>query len=82
MKVAGFSLWTFDEMTPEAAQIIAGSGMDILFLDSVRVVFPEVARILVESPVNFLSLGGLEKSRQKSLNSFHTFVIQSSSWTV
>lgn len=59
LKVAGFSLWTFDEMTPEAAKVIANSGLDILFLDSVRVVSPEVIRILVESPVSFLSLGGL-----------------------
>lgn len=61
LKIAGFSLWTFDEMTPEAAKIIADRGMDILFLDSVRVVSPEVIRIFVESPVSFLSLGGLEE---------------------
>jgi hypothetical protein len=61
LKVAGFSLWTFDEMTPEAAKVIADSGMDILFLDSVQVISPEVIRILLESPVSFLSLGGLER---------------------
>jgi hypothetical protein len=61
LKVAGFSLWTFDEMTSEAAKIIADSGMDILFLDSVKVISPEVVRILAESSVSFLSLGGLEE---------------------
>lgn len=61
LKIAGFSLWTFDEMTPDAAKVIANSGMDILFLDSVKVVSPEVIRILVESPVSFLSLGGLKE---------------------
>ncbi len=61
LRIAGFSLWTFDEMTPEAAKVIANSGMDILFLDSVKFVSPEVVRILAESPVNFLSLGGLEE---------------------
>lgn len=61
LQVAGFSLWTFDEMTPEAAKVIARSGMDVLFLDSVRGVSPEVIHILVESPVSFLSLGGLEE---------------------
>lgn len=61
LKVAGFSLWTFDSMTPEAANVIADSGMDILFLDSVKVVSPEAIRILAESPVSFLSLGGLEE---------------------
>lgn len=59
LKVAGFSLWTFDEMTPEAAMVIADSGMDILFLDSVKVISPEVIRIFAESPVSYLSLGGL-----------------------
>ncbi|MFM7071513.1 MAG: hypothetical protein ACKO38_06925 [Planctomycetota bacterium] len=57
LKIAGFSLWTFDEMTPEAAKVIARSGMDILFLDSVKVVPPETLRILCESEVSFLSLG-------------------------
>lgn len=61
LKVAGFSLWTFDEMTPEAAKVIADSGMDILFLDSVKVVSPKVIQILAESNVNFLSLGVLEE---------------------
>ncbi|MBM3994184.1 MAG: hypothetical protein FJ303_08525 [Planctomycetes bacterium] len=61
LKIAGFSLWTFDEMTPDAAKFIADSGMDILFLDSVRVVSPEVVRILAESPVSYLSLSGLEE---------------------
>jgi hypothetical protein len=42
LKVTGFSLWTFEEMTPDAAQVIADSGLDILFLDSVKVVSPEV----------------------------------------
>ena len=31
LKITGFSLWTFDEMTPDAAKVIARSGMDILF---------------------------------------------------
>ena len=58
LKIAGFSLWTFDEMTPEAAKVIADSGMDILFLDPVKAVSPEVIRILAESQVSYLSLGG------------------------
>jgi hypothetical protein len=61
LKIAGLSLWTFDSMTPEAAKIIADSGMDILFLDSVKVVSPEVIQILAESNVSYLSLGGLEE---------------------
>jgi hypothetical protein len=65
LKVAGFSLWTFDSMTPDAAKIISRSRMDIVFLDSVKVVSPEVIRILVESPVSFLSLGGLEEISPK-----------------
>lgn len=61
LKIAGFSLWTFDSMTPEAANAIARSGMDILFLDSVRVVTPEVVSTLAKSNVSYLSLGGLEE---------------------
>lgn len=60
-KFAGFSLWTWDEMTPEAANVISSRGLDTLFLDSVRVVSLEMIRILAESPVSDLSLGGLEQ---------------------
>lgn len=62
LKIAGFSIWTFDSMTPEAAKVIAKSDMDILFLDSVKFVSPEVVRTLAESSVNFLSLGLVEVS--------------------
>lgn len=55
--VAGFSLWEFEWITPDAARVISGSGMDMLFLDSVNVVPPEAIRILCESEVSFLSLG-------------------------
>jgi len=54
---AGFSLWKFEMITPDAARVISDSGQDILFLDTVRHFSPEAIRILCESNVSFLSLG-------------------------
>jgi hypothetical protein len=57
----GFDLLTFDGITDEAASVVAESGLDPLYLDSLRFLSPEAARRLARFKGGFLSLCGLEE---------------------
>ena len=59
LSFVGFDLWTFDGITDEAASVVAQSGLDPLYLDSLKFLSPEAARRLARFKGGFLSLCGL-----------------------
>lgn len=59
LSFVGFDLLTFDGITDEAASVVAESGLDPLYLDSLRFISPEAARRLARFKGGFLSLCGL-----------------------
>ncbi len=61
LSFVGFDLWTFDGITDEAASVVAESGLDPLYLDSLKFLSPESARRLARFKGGFLSLCGLEE---------------------
>ena len=61
LSFVGFDLWTFDGITDEAASVVAESGLDPLYLDSLRFLSSESARRLARFRGGFLSLCGLEE---------------------
>jgi hypothetical protein len=61
LSFVGFDLLTFDGITDEAASVVAGCGLDPLYLDSLRFLSPEAARRLAHFKGGFLSLCGLDE---------------------
>ena len=61
LSFVGFDLWTFDGITDEAASLVAESGLDPLYLDSLKFLSLESASRLAEFKGGFLSLCGLEE---------------------
>ena len=61
LSFVGFDLWTFDGITDEAASVVAESGLDPLYLDSLKFLSAEAARRLARFRGGFLSLCGLEE---------------------
>ena len=61
LSFVGFDLLTFDSITDEAASVVAESGLDPLYLDSLKFLSAEAARRLARFRGGFLSLGGLEE---------------------
>ena len=61
LSFVGFDLWTFDGITDEAASVVAQSGLDPLYLDSLKFLSAEAARRLARFKGGFLSLCGLEE---------------------
>ncbi len=59
LSFVGFDLLTFDGITDEAASVIAGCGLDPLYLDSLKFLSPESARRLARFKGGYLSLCGL-----------------------
>jgi len=59
LSFVGFDLLTFDGITDEAASVVAESGLDPLYLDSLKFLSPEAARRLARFKGGFLSLCGL-----------------------
>ena len=59
LSFVGFDLWTFDGITDDAASVVAESGLDPLYLDSLKFLSAEAARRLARFKGGFLSLCGL-----------------------